>query len=350
MQNNEFLLVMKLKFQLHKVLQTVLSQDYSPVDVRDFVAICFDLSLPMIRKKLSNGRIDLHTVGMDESELVYDCLADLFNRDGSGNFKQLQRYFHEKFENLGNVTEEQLIIALRQLLFKKIEQNVIRIYGEIDPIYGKILRNVRLGVEHSSCLRMIERFGENYIAPKNAKLNENFQPINYEWLKQEFARFVSIHDTVPTMLKKLCNVISEQNEFYKIVSLGDVARLFKEIHHVGWKLEITEEEYYDDSTDFDDIVKVAEDVCKRVKYELYSTYVGSGKKCETVFNNYIDALREVLIAEFGNGDAADGSYYDFLKSKLVDITKETYTAEHRVVFEYIAKLGKSKMRDELIKM
>lgn len=178
------------------------------------------LSITDGTKKISSGKNDLHTVGMDASELVYDCLADLFNRDASGNFKQLQRYFHEKFENLEKVTEEQIIIALRQLLFKKIEQNVIRIYVEIDPIYGKILRNVKLGVEHSLLLKVIYRFGENYIAPENSHLNENLQPISYDWLKQEYARTVSINDNIPTMLKKLCRVICEQNIFNKIVSFA----------------------------------------------------------------------------------------------------------------------------------
>lgn len=340
---------MKFKYQLHKILQHVLSHSCTQLNVRDFVAICYDLALPMLRKKISNGRIDLHTVGMDEKELVYDCIADLFHRDSAGNYKQLQRYFHEKFENLENVTDEQIIIALRQLIFKRIEQSLIRIYREIDPVYGKILRNIKLGVEHSSSLKVIERFGENYIALKNGKLNENLQPVNYEWLKQDFARFVSIHDKVPTLLKKLCNVISEQNEFNRIVALVDVARLFKDIYQVRWKLEKTEEGYYDDFTNNDDILRIIDEVCKKVKYEMYSTYVESGKKCESDYNNYIEALRELLIAEYGNGEAMHGSYYDFLKSKLIDITKETYTAEHRVVFEYIAKLGKSKIRDELIK-
>lgn len=341
---------MKLKFQLHKILSLILKTNYTQFDIREFVAICYDLALPMIRKKNGNGRIDLHRVEMDESELVYDCLADLFNRDATGNFKQLQRYFHEKFVNIEKVAEEQLIIALRQLLFKKIEQNIIRIYGENDPIYGKILRNVKLGVEHSSSLKVIERFGENYIALKNVQLNENLQPVNYEWLKQEFANTVAMHDKIPTMLKKLSKVISEQNEFSKIVSLSSVAGLFKEIYHVSWKLESAEEEYFEDTTDFDDIIKVADGVCKKVRSELYSTYVESGKKCENVFNCYIYALREVLIAEYGNGEAIQGTYFDFLNNKLIDITKETYTTEHRAVFEYIAKLGKSKMLDELKKM
>ncbi|MDI6803913.1 MAG: hypothetical protein QME58_08705 [Bacteroidota bacterium] len=341
---------MKLKFQLHKILLMILSQTYSLTDVRDFVAICYDLALPMIRKKINNSKMNPLTVGMNASDLVYDCLGDLFNRDTSGNFKQLQRYFHNKFENLNIVTEEQIIIALRQLLFKKIEQNIIRIYSEIDPIYGKILRNVKLGIENSTSLKMVERFGENYITLKNVHLNENLQAINCEWLKQELARAVSIHDKIPTMLKKLYEIINSQIEYNKIVSLDNVVRLFKEIYHVGWKLERAEEEIYECTTDIDDIIKIAEDVCQKIKSELYSTYVESGKKCENVFNCYIYALRDVLIAEYGNGETIQGTYYDFLNSKLTEITKDSYISEHRTVFEYIAKLGKGKMLDELHKM
>lgn len=75
---------------LKGLLQPILSSTYTPLDIRALVQECFFLALPLIRKRIALGKLNLDIIGLKESDIVYDCLAELFNRNQEGEFKNLK--------------------------------------------------------------------------------------------------------------------------------------------------------------------------------------------------------------------------------------------------------------------
>src|SRR5258707_338569 len=200
-------------------MRAVLSGAYTPLDLREFVQLCHDLALPLVRKKIALSKLRLDAVGLGELDVVYDCLADLFQRDAEGGFPRIRNFFEKNVVGLESCAEEELVVALRRLIFGQIHQGLVRIYSEVDPTLGKILRNIKIAIEKSSRFDEVVRFGDVYLAPKGTDTLLELAPISHEYLAQEFARTVLVHDTIPTILTKLHSILVDQDTYQRIVSL-----------------------------------------------------------------------------------------------------------------------------------
>ncbi|MGH2567995.1 MAG: hypothetical protein ACRDGA_06615, partial [Bacteroidota bacterium] len=207
------------------------------MDLREFVQVCYDLALPLIRTKIARGKINLSILGLKETDVVYDCIADLFDRDAQGGFPQIQQFFADHITEIEPSSEEKLIATLRHLVFGKVNKNIIRLYSEVDPTLSKILRNLKLAVERSKPFESIVRFDETQLVPCNVDPLLHLPPMPLEWLKQEFVRVVLLHENVPQMLVKLHRVIINQEMYQRAVPLVSTALLFKEIYMLSGEME-----------------------------------------------------------------------------------------------------------------
>jgi hypothetical protein len=135
-----------------RLLKGILSGTYTPLHLREFAQLCYTLALPLIRKKIALGKLNLDSVGLKEPDVVYDCLADLFQRDEIGRFPQIRLFFNHHLEQVENWSDYDVLMHLRALVFGKANNNIIRLYREADPILGKILRNVNIALERNHLL------------------------------------------------------------------------------------------------------------------------------------------------------------------------------------------------------
>ncbi|GEM_PF-4637508 len=107
---------MKIHAINRAVLKAILSGGYTPFDLREFVQCCCDLALPVIRKKIILGKLNLDLIGLNEMDVVYDCLADLFQRDEQREFSQIASFFKGQLQDIEQCTDEELVMALRRLV------------------------------------------------------------------------------------------------------------------------------------------------------------------------------------------------------------------------------------------
>jgi hypothetical protein len=151
------------------------------------------------------------------------------------------------------------------------------------------------------------------------------------------------------MLRKLHTVIVKQDQYQRSIPIVSAALIIKQIYQIGWNVEQNETSDLDQGLVQGEISKVAACVCGKIRKEACSKYVDSGKCSSESFAAYIDALEDILLDEFTLGDRNDGSYFETLRGRLPELTKEEYTRKHRITLEYLAKTGKKRMRDELRK-
>jgi len=329
------------------LLRGILSGTYTPPELREFAQLCYAIALPLIRKKISLGKLNPEAMGLKESDLAYDCLVDLFRRDQKEQFCEIQSFFQKEFDGSDGCSDEAVLAALRRLVFGKVNNNMTRLYAELDPTLGRILRNIKLCVERNGLFKQFTRFGEVYLIPARANALLHLPPIPFEVIQQEFSRLVLIHDNVPTMLKKLYTVLIEQARYQRSVALVSAALLFKEIYCLGWETE--KEKVVETSgsqLEDEEIIGLVDKVCSELRTELHPTYVGNGKKSEELFRKYIEAVREILISSLTSGGSDGVSYYDCLREQIPGLTKESYRSEHRTVLEYLGKVAKLRLKEE----
>lgn len=328
-----------------QIIKSVVSNSYSSSDIREFIQICYDLAIPLVRKKIFLGKINLNILGMNENDLLYDCLADLFERDGSGRFPQIAENFNREVDDIKTSNETEIILTLRRLVFGKINQNFIRIYSEADPILSKILRNVRIAVEKQKLFELEIRFGETYVIPTGTEILRDRPPIPEEFLKEQISKNVSIHDNIPKVLNTIHSILMKQNEYQRCVQLVCIALNIKFIYSLG-KLDGEDREYVELDITHLDITKTSDLVCKELNQEMYRSYVEKGKCSESTFWNYIETVKEILKLTYGDGDGKGESFYEILNQQIPELTKTEYAEKHRTTLEYFVRLGKKKMKEK----
>ena len=332
--------------QRHTV-QVILEGSYTPLDVREFVQFCYVLALPLIHSKISRGKLNLAVLGMKEVDIVYDCLADLFRRDSTGSFVQVRNSFAAQRIDPATSQDDEVLIALRRLVFGKVHDSIVRLYSEADPVLAKILRNLQLELEKNDLFEHASRFGETCLVLRAPDPALHLPPIPAEFLRQRFSQVASVRDSVPQMVEKLHQILSSQEEYRSIVPLVTVGLLFKEVYAVASDIAQADDASVERQSEGNDVPQIAEYVCRKLAASARDSYVRSRKRSEGEFERYIDAVKEILLATFGAMPADGVSYYDHLKSMMPGLTKGVYARRHRAILEYLAKRAKEQMRQEL---
>ena len=109
-----------------------------------FINLCTSIALTHLERKAATGQINRGMIQLSLKDLALDCVADLFRLDEQGIPVQMRMYF--ECVNLEEASEEETLILLRRLIFSKVKQGLFRTYNEMDPSLGKIIRNIKLGV------------------------------------------------------------------------------------------------------------------------------------------------------------------------------------------------------------
>ena len=82
-----------------------------------------------------------------QKTLALDCIADTFQRDENGHFTTLITYFESL--NWRQLSDADLTIALRRLIFSKVNEGLFRSYRAEDPNLARIIRNIKEAVKRN---------------------------------------------------------------------------------------------------------------------------------------------------------------------------------------------------------
>lgn len=332
------------------LLNAILTGSYTPLDVHEFVQLCYTLALPLVRQKISSGKINLHLLGLRESDVIYDCLADLFRRDQQGMFVKIVTYFKSEGLDVETSHGDEFVPALRRLVFLKVHNNIIRLYSEVDPVLGKVLRNIRLGVRKDRLFDEISRFGESYLVPCGVDHLLHLPPLPQEKLEQQFTRLVLLHDPLSTMLRKLHTLLSDLGEHRRAVPLVPTALMIKTVYALGWESPEEEEPEAEQNIREEEITQKADMICAALGKKMYATYVTKQKRTEAVFQSYLHSVREILLHEFSGAGRDGDSHYEILRKFMPRLSKREYSVRHRKIVEYLVRQAKKQMREEIQKI
>ncbi len=169
--------------ELKPLISSIISKNPSPGSINEFIFLCRKIALVHLRRKIASGRLSLDFFRATLDDLALDTVADLFNRDETGKFVQLEAYFEGL--SIEESSGEDLLTYTRRLVCSRVNQNLFRLYHENDPSLGKILRNVKLAVGALQNFTVVERFNEQCIVPSMCDTLEHFPEIERADLDRE---------------------------------------------------------------------------------------------------------------------------------------------------------------------
>ena len=338
---------MNLSTSHRTVLQSILSGVYTPYDVREFVRLCYALVLPLIRKRIAQGKINLESLGLKQIDVVYDCMADLFVRDSLGHFTEIERFFKKEIEDTNRCSDALLCDTLRRIVFGSVHVNLIRLHCGADPAFGKILHNLDVSLARTRLFEKYVRFGETMLACCESDLLLHLPPAPVEYLRDQLSRIVLIHDSMPTMLKKLYDIFQDQQEFQRTVPFVWVGMLLKEVYALGAGAEPESDDSSLKGLEEEDAARLVQAVCASLRTDMFSHYVGTGKMTENVFEAYVQATNGILSDLVLNGRDDCRPYFEYLSDRMPGITKEEYIYRHKAILEHFVRVAKRGLSEKM---
>lgn len=327
---------------LKPLLMRVTSESPQISDVNVLVKIAHKIAIARLVVLKKSNRLPQLILSNNYATLAIDAIAELFRRDNEGAFVDLQFYFRVK-RDINEMSDGEAVSSFRSLVFTLIGDCVIRSCQEADPIFGKILRNMKNHIRRNDEIKTMNRFGTIFIYTcDEGGCNAHLPEMPIELLESEFLHKIISKDKFKDYPCIILSILNEQNEFRKFYSILDVALIIKKT----WlKLGMTD--IPNQTTDFN--WSIQSDVMKLVQRgieEFEKKFFGNGF-ADMNEKFFVDAIREIIHNTFIKGDGFDATYFEILKKHNPQLEYIEYRKHIRVRFEYLAKSAKKIVHEHL---
>jgi hypothetical protein len=284
--------------------------------------------------------------GMTQSDLAYDCIAEMFARDEAGQFYRLQRLLSKLSEPSDTIDDLSLFLAFRTLVTKVANAQLSRTYAQCDPTGAKIMRNIRDHLKCSRALMLVEDFRGKVLRPRECDPLDHLQAFPLELLEMELSENGLLLQPTPHILKEVDRLLREQDQFRRSIPLFDLVRLIRETY--GHKAPTSRDAEYQidlEGLDEDELRSLHQRVVQSLNEKILVTYYLK-KKLNDVEARQLSAIMTKIVSDWFAGDAITDSYYQHAQSVLL-LSKEEYESHWRQRIEYLAKVAKEIIANDL---
>jgi len=326
---------MKIKEKLVCLLG---GQNQNPSGIAKY---CKRLALAYLKKKVSSGNHYILNLCKSLEDLAWDCIADLFERDEQNNYVQFESYFADK--RVEALSEAEIQITLRRLVFSKVNDGLFRNFGVFDMSLSKIIRNLKLAAGQHD-LPVNRNGSDNYlIFEKEGEVHSEMPMMPPEFLEIKLTNRLQITMDTPEIVDVLETIITGQDRYQKRYPLVQLARVIRRAF-----ININDEQRASSylatpllrKETLEEYLQQTLDQCEEC---FHISYVAKGKITKEDMDRYVSCIEGILrhhyVAECGVGD----SYYDHFREVFPRVTKDQYRKQHRQYLEYMVK----KVREEL---
>jgi hypothetical protein len=324
-------------------LRAVLSGSPSRTAVSRLITVCHGLAIVALRRKIAAAMLQPRFQYANYADMAYDCIAALFARDDTGGLAVIKTYFDGV--GIDGCNDAELLTHLRRLIVSRVNQEIFRIYSDIDPAVGKILRNIKLAIQGNGNLAVVTRFGEWHAQPMLCDPQVHLPAFGPEELEILITDQVDHNDSVPILMSKLCLALRTQTTHARMVPLIVVARVIRSLYgRAGVR---------DDSVDPEDTFTIPEasnqirTFCAQFVREIEPKYVRKNRVPRETFDVYCSVIEEAVLEHFLGGDGDDATLFERMKQHHPAMTREEYYKDHRSVVEYLARQAREKVGGKL---
>ncbi len=316
---------------LRATLLAIFSGHESHAQLNSLVAICHSLASAHLYGKRSAWRMmDFH--GINNSDLAYDCIAELFRRDTTGGLVELITYF--RAFDIANADDAELLAALRRLVCAIVNSRLFRLLAEADSSLGRIIRNIKVSLHSIALFTETQRFGETYLIPAAVDPLPDLPLPSPEEVEQYVWEVMKSSPHIPDLLARISRILSEQDAHSRQIPLFVLALAIKKVMEnqlpeppVPVQQELSEAE----------ATRIVEDACSDARDKFHATYVVKGKLSADMFENYLEAIKTALIRKTVLDDGHDFSLFKSLGLQIPGLDEKQYRDEHKSKIEYIAR-------------
>jgi len=329
------------------LVSSIVNGDANTREVNRLVAICHRMATRYITMKSNKASWYQHIQTEKINDLAWDSIAEIFRKDNEGKFICLIDYYRPY--DLNALTEGELYSATRRLVFSKVNDNLFRMMRDYDPSLSKIIRNIKLAVKEAPQVQSVRKWNSTILVFSKYQISKfatGWMPP--EILQARLMPKLTAKESLPEIIQKISEIICSQSEYVHTYPLVPLSILIREAHvHIQYPAEMVVKP----STALlqDDVSRVISSSITYLKSGMRSHYVKTGKIDEQTFENYFAGIRDYYIDSYVF--YLEGiPYFTYIKRYLPDLTYSIYRTYHRKYVEYLMRVSKSHIHQQLEKV
>ncbi|MBW7843516.1 MAG: hypothetical protein H3C40_12400 [Ignavibacterium sp.] len=303
--------------------------------INNLVEICFKIALSHLRFNYKKVHRIILRDEISLEDIAIDSITSLFERDQMGCFKNILEPFNSWQPPIK--TEEEALFFLTKLVQKRADQHISHLLRESDPLFSKLADSVNYLLKKYS-YRKTSYFGTIFIINS---LTENISgktiPI------EEFEKLpAKLFTEKKNLLQNIFLYLNSETSYVSAIPFNALIHKLKELNTALYNIsESTTEQ--NDNIEINSIVAQA---LNKTIQKLDDTYISKEKLSMDEGEKFRKALMDI------SRDIKDGGVnpglYKYLLAHIQALDEETYKQKYHNILEYLLKVLKQNIADELV--
>jgi hypothetical protein len=318
---------------LKETVSNCLGDNVSRKDLKKLINKSHSMALAYLRMKASSNKLYMIR-GERLEDLAWDFIAELFEKDNSGCLVKLQEYFGNF--NISELSNSDLSVELRKLVFTKVEDNIFRAVGEKDPSLRKIIRNLKLAVRDSDCRNHV-CYKDGYIIVGDDE-KENLPIMPSEFMQIKLSSRLEEKMQIPDIMIEVIDILDYQEQYQKRISLVGLASIIR-LTYVHFNEPDSQKKQLnaDETIIHAEFQKFLELSSEMVRTNTGYSYIRKGKITHNELDIYMNAAKDIVHDSFTEGKT-ESSQFEYLKNYIHDLDYDDFRENKRQILEYLVKL------------
>lgn len=301
------------------------------------VKLCTDIAEAYLKTKIKKHSLLLNLANSSLRDFAIDCIAELFEH------RNQELIVFEKWlpvEELDKLTDGELFIKLRRLVFSRVNDHIYNSYRSYDPSLGKIIRNIKRGIKSGSVEGLVISENGQYIVLEEGSRDGLEMPV--ELFSMKFSARFKNPSHITDILENLRAIFESLEEYKCSIDITALALIIRE-HYTAIQDEETPQHidfgvYLNEETE-----AIISNRVEQTKKDLYVTYVVKNKLSDSEFSAYFMVVYNILLSYFKENKDMGKSYFEHFNEVFKNTSKDAYRAKHRKFLEYFAKKARKNL-------
>ncbi len=296
--------------------------------------VCHEIAHTILLTYFSRRLEHFRKQHMDDSQVAFLCIERLFHPRNKIRCFQLYRFFSELDVDLETVPEQELLMELRRIVYRKVQHAMSDLYEESDPDYGRILRRVKNIVRNSPHFATRESvLGLMVWKPEEDDLFLELPEIPPDRLLAELSRIASPDNTTEFLMHLIFTIVHNETHYRRWLSIANIAMTLRRFYAL---LQPDMDTYTPPdihSLDRTDLERLANETLDVIYDGCIRKYNTRGILSEAECLKYRRAIRNFLLLRL---DGQKDVLFSCFKREFPGVTRKQYWDHHRNIFSYIA--------------
>lgn len=294
-----------------------------------------------LRVKMDNLRYLYAGQGLTETDVAYDCIAELFHGGDGREYPKLNRFAASLYRPIAEIPAVELFVAWRSLLTRVAKGHIAEMFHAADPVGGRIHRNIRDCVKRFPDLRVVDSPWGLCLRIEPARTASRGNSLPPEVLDAELSRRMGGRDGTAQLLGHVRDILASDELHGGRIRLFDIVQIVKKRYGTELGEAAMEMDPRHEGLTKSDVALLREECLAHVKEKIFLTYLGKGKLSRREATALYDTVASV-VDDWSAGVDGDRSLQDRLTDFLAFDGGE-YASRYRTKLEYLVKTARESL-------